>query len=297
MRLITPSEGLQTDPATVAHGMKRKVDFEKPIKWEVIRGKTAIITGGASGIGLAIATTLAINGARVVLLGTNDASGLQAQQDLTSRGFEAKFIHADVTDWESQLAAFKDTLAWSGGRLDIVVTSAGVRAHNIEHLILGQQQGTETHADPVKPPMDTFDVNLTGTFYSTYLALTYFTRLTGDPPQGELPLQPQLLLINSMSGYLERTLAADYVGSKHGVRGIWKAIRHNGELFGNCQANMLAPTLIDTPMVLPAIKKHLQENGITMGTVDDVVAGAMRCICDDAVESKSTLSSDGMNVS
>ena len=281
-------------PEVAAAPHTKRINFEKPLDWGVVKGETALITGGASGIGLAITTALAENGARVALLDVNETSGSQIEQDLAAKGFEAKFIKTDVTSWESQLAAFKDVLAWSDNRLDIVVTSAGVRPHNIKDLIIGQQEANHPDEDPIKPPMSTIDVNLTGTYYSTYLSLTYFTRLaktTADATASgdSSNWRPQLVLISSMAGYREQVLAPDYCASKHGVRGVWKGIRNYGEDFGNFQANLLAPTFIDTPLVPQAVRNRLVQRGLIMGTVADVVSGAMRCICDDSVEGKSIL--------
>ena len=252
-----------------------KVDFTKSLDFNVVQGKTALVTGGASGIGLGIVTSLAEKGARVAVLDLTDAAGAQVEQDLASN---VKFFQTDVTSWDSQLAAFKAILAWSGSRLDIAVLSAGVRSHNMKDLVLDQ----DPNADPVKPPSTVFDVNLVGTYYTMHLALTYFSRFASQGTSDGW--KPQLLFICSLAGYAEQALSVDYCASKHGVRGIWKAIRAHGFLFGGCQANLLAPTYINNRQAASRPRGETSlVNDIKMGEVADVVAGAMRCICDDAV--------------
>lgn len=252
----------------------RSVDFS------VVAGKTALITGGASGIGLGIATALAENGAQVALLDIKSDQGREAETQLTEKGLKAKFFHTDVTDWETQHASFKAARAWfDNSRIDIVIASAGVASPNIKHAWLPRED-EPMPPEPSKPEMPAITVNLLGAYHTTHLALSYFTR------QQPSTWRPQLLLISSVAGYFAQDFNPDYCGSKHGVRGLWKGIRHNGGHFGDFQANLLAPTFISTPMVEP-FEDMLVWRGARIGRVGDVVDAGLRCVCDGRVEGRS----------
>src|SRR5271155_125461 len=86
--------------------------------------KVAIVTGGASGIGAACASTLAREGAKVVVTDLDDTGG-QAVVDRISTGGEAIFLHQDVTLEESWPAIIEAT-EQRFGRLDVIVANAGI---------------------------------------------------------------------------------------------------------------------------------------------------------------------------
>nr|A0A3G1DJE9.1 RecName: Full=NADP-dependent dehydrogenase M3; AltName: Full=Squalestatin S1 biosynthesis cluster protein M3 [Phoma sp. MF5453]AMY15060.1 NADP dependent dehydrogenase [Phoma sp. MF5453] len=262
-----------------------KINFDDHIDHCVLSGKTAIVTGGASGIGHGIAQALSSNGCKVAVL---DLSGpLEAGTD-ESNIDSPKLFECDVSSWESLLAAFQEVLIWSGNSLDIVVLSAGVRSHNIKDLILERPAGSTS--TPVKPPSSVFDVNLLGTYYSAYLALWYFTNLEAKRDEAEFNWKPQLLFIGSLASYVEQPLSADYCASKHGVRGLWKSVRSHSALFGDCQTNLLAPTFIDNRQGSTKSRGDgaliSLTNDVKLGEVSDVVAGALRCLCDRNIEGR-----------
>jgi 5'-hydroxyaverantin dehydrogenase len=260
-----------------------KINFDNPVEYTILSGRTAIITGGASGIGYGLVQALVSYGARVAVLDLSWPSGSQTEEDGNEN---IKFFECDVSSWDSLLATFKRVLLWSGDRLDIVVLSAGLRSHNIKDLVLdGIAEGA-----PVKPPSAVFDVNLLGTYYTAYLALWYFTHLEPRRDGTEGGWKPQLLFLGSMASYVEHPLSADYCASKHGVRGLWKSVRAHGALFGGCQMNMLAPTFINnrqgSSKSRGAGSSTSLGSDVKMGEVADVVAGALRCICDASVDGR-----------
>ena len=90
-----------------------------------LTGRTAIVTGAASGIGKATARRLASEGANVVITDINDAAGEAAAAELTADGYTAKFMHHDVTKAEDWQRVIDDTAA-AYSALDILVNNAGM---------------------------------------------------------------------------------------------------------------------------------------------------------------------------
>ena len=90
-----------------------------------LSGRTAIITGAASGIGKATAHRLASEGANVVITDINDDAGKAVVADLMGQGFTASFMHHDVTKAEDWQRVIDDTVAAYSG-LDILVNNAGM---------------------------------------------------------------------------------------------------------------------------------------------------------------------------
>lgn len=89
-----------------------------------LEGKVAIVTGGASGIGEAVAKLYAANGCRVLIVDINSERLAQVEAEIASKGGSCRSVCADVTDEASVIAFFQETVAqW--GRLDILVNSAG----------------------------------------------------------------------------------------------------------------------------------------------------------------------------
>ena len=88
-------------------------------------GKVALVTGGNRGIGKAMGTTFAEEGAKVVLTARRAAIGEPVAQDLRSAGHDVTFIAADVTD-ENEVRTLIDSVISRHGALDIVVNNAGI---------------------------------------------------------------------------------------------------------------------------------------------------------------------------
>lgn len=90
-----------------------------------LAGKKALVTGGAMGIGFAIAYRLAEAGAAVTVADVNDDKGRQAARDLTGAGYQASFLHCDVSHEEEVKNTISTAAAGMNG-LDILVNNAGI---------------------------------------------------------------------------------------------------------------------------------------------------------------------------
>jgi NAD(P)-dependent dehydrogenase (short-subunit alcohol dehydrogenase family) len=89
----------------------------------LLKGKTALITGGTAGIGKGIARALGEAGARVVINGIDETRGRAAEQELRQLGIETHFYAADISDDAALARMVQQTVAWFG-RLDILVNNA-----------------------------------------------------------------------------------------------------------------------------------------------------------------------------
>jgi 15-hydroxyprostaglandin dehydrogenase (NAD) len=158
----------------------------------------AIITGAASGIGLALSRHFSEQGWAVALADVDVAGGTHAAQELGERAF---FHCSDVSDWDSVAALFKETKE-RFGRVDYVAANAGVA--DLQSLYEKQE------GDPKKPNLKTIDIDLTGQIYCLWLAAHYF-RHNGD--QGGT-----IVFTSSNAGLYKFPTNPQYAAAKHGVR-------------------------------------------------------------------------------
>ncbi|KAK6078065.1 short chain dehydrogenase reductase family oxidoreductase [Seiridium cupressi] len=248
-----------------------------PISTEVdltqIRGKSAFITGGASGIGLATARAWAAAGAYVTIA---DIQPTEVGEKLASE-LNANYVCCDVTNWDSQIAAFKSAIMYSPTRsLDIVATFAGTAAmpgNEVDHVLAAGEPSLDV--DPREPNIRNIQVNLIGVYYSTWLALYYFrlpslstSSLPSPPLEGDpAPTKPtkSLIIVASIGAYMDSPKASTYPASKFGVRGLFRSTRSRTLDIG-VRCNLLAPWFVDTPLIAP-VKKALAARGIDMAKV------------------------------
>lgn len=286
-------------------------DMMEPIStatdMSALDGKSALITGGASGIGLATARAWAGAGARVTIA---DIQPLETGETLAAE-LKANYVWCDVTSWESQVAAFKAAIAFSPTKtVDIVVTCAGtaVMSGNLVDHVLAAGEASLT-VDPPLPSIRNIEVNLIGVYYSSWLALHYF-RLPPQPPfpattattTNNHPLQHQspdksLILVGSIAGYMDTPKESTYPASKFGVRGLFSATRARTLDLG-VRCNLLAPWFVDTPLVAP-MKDAMAARGVDMAargvdmaallsfvSVDACVQAASFCAVEKGVHGK-----------
>jgi 2-hydroxycyclohexanecarboxyl-CoA dehydrogenase len=187
--------------------------------------RVAVVTGAASGMGLAIARQLAARGDRVGLLDLQGEAAMRAAEDLRKTGATAVAAEVDVTDRRAVDAAVEKVRA-ELGPIGIVVTSAGLDAFESFTAI------TTNNWERV------LAVNLTGTFH----CLQATVRDMLDARWG------RMVTISSSSAQSGAPRMAHYVASKCGVIGLTKALALELAPFG-ITVNNIPPGMIDTPML------------------------------------------------
>lgn len=195
-----------------------------------MKDKTCLVTGAASGIGLAAATRLAQEGAHVWLTDLNTAQGEAAAAELTRTGLSARFLRHDVTsrdDWEAVLA----TIHAAGAPLDVIVNNAGI-------VIPGSIESTDWASW-----RKTLDVNLDGVFHGTQLGVRDMKVRGGS-----------IINMASIEGLLGEPMALAYNASKGAVRLLSKsAAVHCARNGIPVRINSVCPGFVETPLVLNAV--------------------------------------------
>lgn len=195
-------------------------------------GISALVTGGASGLGLATTRALVDRGSRVVLLDLPSSRGEQAAAEL---GDAAWFVAGDVTD-EAGVQAALD-VAEEHGPLRAVVHCAGRGGDRVRILDKHRQPGA----------LDTFEqvvrTNLTGTYNVLRLAAA---RMSGnDPVDGD---RGAVVLTASVAAFDGQIGQMSYTASKAGVHGITLVAARDLASW-QIRVNTIAPGVFDTPML------------------------------------------------
>eukprot|EP01104_Vermistella_antarctica_P006309 TRINITY_DN17021_c0_g1_i1.p1 TRINITY_DN17021_c0_g1~~TRINITY_DN17021_c0_g1_i1.p1 ORF type:complete len:271 (-),score=50.30 TRINITY_DN17021_c0_g1_i1:68-880(-) len=195
-----------------------------------VKGKVAVITGAASGIGLQIARAFARNGARaIVVADISTESGKDVVTQLESVGCKAKFVFCDVTKVE-HIAAAIETAESEFGDLDIVVNNAGIAG---PAFAFGQDTKNIT-----MPWQKMVDINFTSMIVGTDLAIRYFRRKS----------QPGVVInVASMAGILPVFSTPVYGATKGGIVHFTRSLAYLKS--ENIRVNCLCPSYTDTPLV------------------------------------------------
>jgi len=180
------------------------VDCAIDFSTDNIKSKTAIVTGGAKGVGETYTRQLVESGAHVIIADISESAGSKLHKELSS---STTFVKCDVTKWADQLAAFNKAREVSpNGRIDIVVANAGISA--ADDILSNDFEKDE----PQEPSFVTLDVNVTGVCLTTKLALWYFGKQHALlQKQGiAASLDQCLILQGSLAGYAD-LVAPQYV--------------------------------------------------------------------------------------
>jgi NAD(P)-dependent dehydrogenase (short-subunit alcohol dehydrogenase family)/uncharacterized protein YndB with AHSA1/START domain len=196
-----------------------------PIHERELANQRVLVTGGSSGIGLAVAEALAQEGAEVALLARNELGLAAAKRKLAESGAEAFTVAADVTDREGLAAAVDEAASQLGG-LDVVVTAAA-------GLSFGRF--TETEPDDFDATVETV---LGGTVDTIRAALPHLERSRGA-----------VVTVGSIAGHMPLPGMAAYTASKHGIVGFLETVRAELEESGSSVTlSLVNPGAVDTPL-------------------------------------------------
>jgi NAD(P)-dependent dehydrogenase (short-subunit alcohol dehydrogenase family) len=194
----------------------------------LLQNHIAVVTGAGSGIGRAIASGYAREGARMVLLDINEKSASEAAREIRDGGGKAESFALDVTRRDDCIAAAKQ-IADKVGQVSILVNDAGIARRN------GMTGAAEA---VIKDWEDIIAVNLTGVFNVTHAFLASLRATKG-----------RIVNIASIQSFVHvRTPSSPaYTASKHGVLGFTRALAAELGKDG-VRVNAIGPGFIETPL-------------------------------------------------
>ncbi|PZR16573.1 MAG: short-chain dehydrogenase [Archangium gephyra] len=191
-----------------------------------LKGKVAIVTGAAFGIGRATAMLFARQGARVVVADVSDGAGEQTVATIRAAGGDARYVHCDVSNATQVRALISDTVdTW--GRVDIAFNNAGIEGTQAPVGSLREEDFARVIA-----------VNLTGAF----LCMKYELEQMEKQGSGAIVNNASIL------GQVGLANAGAYTAAKHGLLGLTRAAALEYAPKG-IRINAVCPGFIVTPML------------------------------------------------
>jgi 3-hydroxybutyrate dehydrogenase len=217
----------------------------EPLARPALAGRTAIVTGSTSGIGLGIARALAGQGARVVINGFGVAAEIEKLREELARTYSVPVLYsgADMSKSDA-IAGMVDETVRSLGPVDILVNNAGIQ-----------------HVAPLEdfPPAkwdQIIAINLTAAFHTTRAVIAGMkARKWG-----------RIVNIASAHGLIASPFKSAYVAAKHGIIGLTKVTAMEGAELG-VTANAICPGYVWTPLVEKQIDDQAKAHGITRDQV------------------------------
>ncbi len=203
----------------------------------MLAGKTALVTGSTSGIGLGIAKALARQGANIVLNGFGDAEGPKAE--VAALGVKVGYHGADMSkpaEIEAMMAYAQQTF----GRVDILVNNAG-----IQHV-------AKVEEFPVERWDAVIAINLTSAFHTSRLAL----------PAMRAANWGRIINVASVHGLVGSAEKSAYVAAKHGIVGLTKVTALETATTG-VTCNAICPGWVLTPLVQKQVDAKAAALGLT----------------------------------
>ena len=202
----------------------------------MLKGKTALVTGSTSGIGLGIALALARQGANVVLNGFGDTEA--PRQAVAALGVRVGYHGADMSK-PGEIGAMLAYAAAEFGGVDILVNNAGIQ-----------------HVSPVESfPVERWDaiiaINLSSAFHATRVAL----------PAMKARGWGRIINIASVHGLVASAEKSAYVAAKHGIVGFTKAVALETATSG-VTVNAICPGWVLTPLVQKQIDDRAAREGV-----------------------------------
>ncbi len=189
----------------------------------MLKGKTALVTGSTSGIGLGIAKALARQGANIVLNGFGDAEGPKAE--VAALGVQVAYHGADMSK-PAEIEAMMQFAAAQWGSLDILVNNAG-----IQHVAAIEDFPAERWDAIIA-------INLTSAFHTTRHALPAMRKANWG----------RIINVASVHGLVASAQKSAYVAAKHGIVGLTKVTALETATTG-ITCNAICPGWVLTPLV------------------------------------------------
>ncbi|PTQ12646.1 3-hydroxybutyrate dehydrogenase [Sphingomonas oleivorans] len=218
-----------------------------------LKGKTAVITGSTSGIGLAYAKALAAEGANIVINGFGDAAAIEAERVALEQasGAGATYSPADMTK-PDEIAAMVHDAEGRFGAVDILINNAGIQ-----------------HVAPIEEfPIEKWDaiiaINLSSAFHSIRAAV----------PGMKARKWGRIINTASAHSLVASPFKSAYVTAKHGLAGLAKTVALETATFG-ITANCISPGYVWTPLVEKQIPDTMKARNMTREQVmnDVLLAG------------------------
>ena len=205
--------------------------------------KVAVVTGAASGIGLAVAEALTGEHYRVVMADVNAEAGRREADRLG-----AHFVHADLTD-RAACKALIDTAVDAYGSVDVLINNAGIQ-----------------HVSPVADfPEDKWDFMISLMLTAPFLLTKYAWSHMKVAGWG------RVINISSVHGLRASEFKAAYISAKHGMMGLTKTTALEGGPHG-ITVNAICPAYVSTPLVDNQIDAQAEAHGISR---EDVISNIM----------------------
>jgi 3-hydroxybutyrate dehydrogenase len=202
----------------------------------MLKGKTALITGSTSGIGLGVAKRLAAQGANIVLNGFGEFE--TARAEIAALGVKAGYHGADMSQ-PAQIEAMMAYAASDFGGVDILVNNAG-----IQHVALVEDFSVERWDAIIA-------INLSSAFHTTRLAL----------PGMRAKNWGRVINIASAHGLVASAQKSAYVAAKHGIVGFTKAVALETATTG-ITVNAICPGWVLTPLVQKQVDARAKQEGV-----------------------------------
>ncbi len=209
----------------------------------MLKGKSAIVTGSTSGIGLGIARALAAVGCNVMLNGFGEASAIEQERERIAKefGIVAAFNSADLSR-PTEVAQMVEAATRELGQVDILINNAGIQ-----------------YTAPIETfPIDRWDaviaINLTSNFCAIRAVI----------PQMRERNWGRIINIASTHGLVASIEKAAYVAAKHGVLGLTKVVALETSTTG-ITCNAICPGWVLTPLVETQIRERAAREKISVG--------------------------------
>ncbi|HSN32308.1 MAG TPA: 3-hydroxybutyrate dehydrogenase [Ideonella sp.] len=214
-----------------------------------LEGKTAVVTGAASGIGRSIAQTLAAEGAAVAIADLRGDAAEATAREITAQGGRALGVAMDVTQ-EAQVEQGIDAVVAKYGAIDILVSNAGIQiVAPIEQFAFADWKKL-------------LAIHLDGAFLTTRAALRHMY------PAGRGGI---VIYTGSVHSHEASALKSAYVTAKHGLLGLARVLAKEGAKHG-VRSHVVCPGFVRTPLVDKQIPEQAKELGISE---DEVVKKVM----------------------